>query len=778
MAAAAEGARASLSRALRALPIVLLLALPRSATADEVPAGTVLHVRLQQQVSSFGSDEDDGIVFTLIAPIQNGERVLAPLGSTILGFVERTRRVGLGFSREVALLGLSVERLRLPDGTEHALHAIVAGIDDARETVDAETGLVRGVRATSSLSTTLAGLAVSAGALDPMLMGFTVTMSVSTFRIPESEIIFPAGTELTLRLTQPLSLTTAFGSIAPLPSAEVTQSLQPVVKSLPFRTATEKTNEPSDLTNLLLLGSREALMRAFDAAGWAQTDALGSASTYATLRSIVENQGYLEAPVSTLLLDGHAPLFTYAKTLNTFFKRHHLRIFGGFGTFDGNEMWTASSTHDSGIGFATRAKTFIHVIDNVIDEERQKIVYDLILTGCVDSMTLVDRPWVPRDAFNATGDALITDGRIAVVRLNNCRDPARADTSMAAPSTREKPRGAERVFRDITLWAKNDAFRGNIVYQGYAGVRRGVGALAGSKKKSSSERVVKFGGQEFRIVPGAEASAHELAPDDPADEQPPSFHPINSPRRSYAAVLEFSVHGGYSTFANNLFSTQPLDLIVPVNDGRQEVFSSDLETELTEGWNFALKGRLNPHRYLSHEFGFTFSDTVLEVTATSPVASPEDLTAPAHIRQFSYNLIANATPKGSRWRPYAAIGPAMQLIRLTGGISSERFSRLAFREVGLIAATWDFGSDPPLEGGGIFQAALVYGAGFQFYFTPHIHFRTDFRESISQQPDFWTKSYASIAGRIDGVGVVVPGEVQLHGPLRHSNWTVGFGVSF
>ena len=757
---------------------LLLVALPGTGAADEIPAGTVLHVRLQQPVSSFGSEQDDGLVLALIAPIQNGDLVLAPLGSSISGYVERTRRVGLGLSREVALLELSFERLRLPDGTEHALQAVVAGIDDARETVDAETGLIRGVRATSSLSTTLAGLAVSAGALDPMLMGFTVTMSVSTFRIPESEIIFPAGTELTLRLTRPLWLTTSFGPIAPAPSPGFEQAVPPLVKSLPFRTATEKTNVPSDLTNLLFLGSREALMRAFDAAGWARTDALSSASTYATLRSIVENQGYLEAPVSTLLLDGAAPALTYAKTLNTFFKRHHARVFGSLGTFDGVEAWTASSTHDSGIGFATRAKTFIHVIDNDIDEERQKIVYDLILTGCVDSMVLVDRPWVPRDAFNATGDALITDGRIAVVRLNDCAQPSRADKPVTAPSERPKPRGIERVARDMTLWVKNDAFRGNIVYQGYAGVRRGIGALAGLKKHSSTERVIRFGGQEFRVVPGIAASDHELGPDDPADEGPPSFYPIAAPRRSYASTLEFSIHGGYSTFANRLFSTQPLDLIVPLNAGGQAVFRSDLDTELTEGWNVALKGRLNPHRYISHEFGFTYSDTVLEVTATSPFASPEDLTAPAHIRQFSYNVIANARPTGSRWRPYAAVGPAMQLIRLTGGIGGGRFSRLAFRDVGLIAATWNFGSDPPLEGGSIFQAALVYGAGFQFFFTPHLHIRTDFRESISEQPDFWKESYASIAGRIEGVGVIVPGEVQLHGPLRHSNWTVGMGVSF
>jgi len=44
------------------------------------------------------------------------------------------------------------------------------------------------------------------------------------------------------------------------------------------------------------------------------------------MRSIMENQGYGEGPVSTLLLDGQPPTMVFSKTLDTFFARHHLRI--------------------------------------------------------------------------------------------------------------------------------------------------------------------------------------------------------------------------------------------------------------------------------------------------------------------------------------------------------------------------------------------------------------------------------------------------------------------
>jgi hypothetical protein len=76
---------------------------------------------------------------------------------------------------------------------------------------------------------------------------------------------------------------------------------------------------------------------------------------------------------------------------------------------------TASSTQDIGITLSRRNRTFIHLIDTDIDNERSKIVNDLIFTGCVDHAELFPRPWVPHDASNATGEVLHTDRRVAVV---------------------------------------------------------------------------------------------------------------------------------------------------------------------------------------------------------------------------------------------------------------------------------------------------------------------------------------------------------------------------
>lgn len=336
--------------------------------AQILPSGTPIQVRLRQTVSSFGTPHSTEIRAIVITPVELDGRIGIPLGAEIIGVVRDVRRVGLGFVHESAWVDLGFDALRLPGGPTVPIATRITKIDNARESINAK-GRIQGIRATASLSSTLSGVAVSLTALDPMLLAFGLSSSLTTFRIPESEIRLPTGAELQLETTAPLSLTRTFPpAVAALPESG---ALAETIRRLPFRTATQGANQPSDLANLAFIGSEDALRKAFDAAGWSRPDARDARSTYYAMRSIIENQGYREAPMSTLLLNGKPPRTTYSKTLNTFFSRHHLRVFAA-GDFNQQPLWTASSTHDSGIGFAVSQKTFIHVIDQDIDLERAK----------------------------------------------------------------------------------------------------------------------------------------------------------------------------------------------------------------------------------------------------------------------------------------------------------------------------------------------------------------------------------------------------------------------
>jgi hypothetical protein len=420
--------RGVVRRALPCFCVAPFLLLALHGRAETIPAGATLEVRLEQSISSYSTPKGKQVSCLLIAPISVDGNILVPMGVTLKGAVVAVRKVGLGVVHETAQIDLVLQSLVLPDGTTVPLSSELTEVENARETVDKE-GRIQGIRSTSTLSQRASGTVGMLALGDPIAAVFTVAASSAVLRFSEPEILLPEGTELTAKLTAPIHFPDQH--ITPTPTVTTTPAqateLRDMIRKMPFRTGTDGTPRvPSDLTNLMFIGTPGAIERAFTDSGWETVDELTAETTYSTVRSIAENQGYRRAPMSILLLDGVPPKYAYAKTLNTFSKRHHLRIFSTDDTWQGEPVWNSSSTHDIGIGFSKKNKTFIHLIDSNIDNERAKVINDLWLTGCVSGVQMVSRPWVPTDAKNGTNEALITDGKIAVIQLNNCDKPKQA----------------------------------------------------------------------------------------------------------------------------------------------------------------------------------------------------------------------------------------------------------------------------------------------------------------------------------------------------------------
>jgi len=230
----------------------------------------------------------------------------------------------------------------------------------------------------------------------------------------DPNIDYEPGVEMTIELTKPLTWTASAGGLN-AKSIEPADDLSRLVNAQPFRTFSEKPPKPSDMTNLMFLGSQQDIENAFQKAGWSPAAQLNSKSKLETFRAMAELRGYQEAPVSTLLLEGQPPDLVFEKLNNTFAARHHLRIWRRPERFHGKEVWVCSATHDTGIDYSEQNRTFIHKVDTQIDRERAKVVSDLLFTGLVQGIALVERPNVPTELFNATGDALETDGKMAVI---------------------------------------------------------------------------------------------------------------------------------------------------------------------------------------------------------------------------------------------------------------------------------------------------------------------------------------------------------------------------
>jgi hypothetical protein len=521
-----------------------------------------------------------------------------------------------------------------------------------------------------------------------------------------------------------------------------------IIRDLPFRTRTENTHRPSDVTNLIFLGGPEALRRAFLAAGWTLADTLTAAATFETVKTLAGNQTYTQAPMSVLILGDEKPLFTMEKSTNTFSSRHHVRVFATGETFDGEPVLTASSTQDIGIAFSYRQKTFIHVIDQYLDNERSKVTNDLDFTGCVDSVDLVARPWVPRDAYNSTGDRLITDGAAAVLELNRCETPH------ATPSTPAlRAPVVERTERDTMLTIKDTLYRGNLVYTGISGgikVHHYLATQGQLSEDTGAWRRSDASGTEYRVVGSSQPQLQRKKWGGEASVAPAQ---LDAEARSQIAahkwdppLYEIGLNLGYSNYRNHDLEAV---FVFLTSNSNPNFYALGLADSVYDGWAASVSLTLNSWNWISNEFSYTREQTKFILESFSVVVQPQPLpplgaqTVGWTTRRFAYNTVFNLRPRKSRWRPYIAAGPAFQLLALASAPLKQPsgFFRLGLSNIGLIQAAIDFGGTPPLNGGGIYQPALQYGGGIKFRITPRLMMRADFGETWSANPKIVKNSY-------------------------------------
>lgn len=381
----------------------------------QVPAGAEIQLRLKTKVSSQTSKAKDAVEAVVIAPVMLDGQFVIPAGAAIRGTLEKATQSSKPDERST--LTLAFTELEI-DGAKLKLAARVSAVENARESVGEQgeiSGIVAGETISGRLDAGLSKLAEKAAGF----AGILGTVKSAVLKAPESDITYEVGVELSLTLTAPLELKTASG---PGPAAKLVaianeNSLAALVTSQPFQTMAERPSKASDVTNLMLIGTLEQVQQAFKDAGWSNAAALSTEAKIETFRAIAEERGYKEAPVSVLLLDAKPPDLVFQKMNNTFAQRHHLRVWKRPVMFEGKQVWAVAATHDTGIEFSEQNRTFIHKIDSQIDRERAKVVNDLLFTGRVRSVALVDRPDVPQKGMNATGDSVETDGRMAVLIL-------------------------------------------------------------------------------------------------------------------------------------------------------------------------------------------------------------------------------------------------------------------------------------------------------------------------------------------------------------------------
>ena len=393
---------------------LLLLALVAGGEEERsLPAGTELSIRLTQPVAHHSAKVGDVVAAVLDAPVRVDGASVVPAGWKVQGTVSALGKAGASDHRPA--LGLSFTQLVDDSGRATGIDAKLVDVDNARETVD-EAGRILGLPPHSALPGHVETLLLLAAHLHPIALGVVETAHIAGREATAAPIRYGAGIEMTLALAAPLTI-----RVEPFPeparSPQDEAELQALVAVQPLRAVAAKNGQPSDLTNVLLIGSAEEVARAFVDAGWTRALPGGVKADSKAFLALAERHGYQPAPVSLLTLEGQRPDLVFEKQNNTLARRHHVRIWGRRQQFRGRPVFLAAATHDIGIFFSAKEKTFTHRIDSRIDLERDKIADDLSFAGAVELRVLVDRPQVPRTGTNAAGDSVETDGAVIALVL-------------------------------------------------------------------------------------------------------------------------------------------------------------------------------------------------------------------------------------------------------------------------------------------------------------------------------------------------------------------------
>ena len=421
------------------VPQTYAAAMTEARKADLTP-GLTLSVRLDVPVYSDRSRTGDPIRATVTYPLcKSGEEIeckaeelLVPPGTKLNGTVLFAQKAPDKYSRPRLVLDFA--NVTHSNGQRSPLYARVLEVDNARETVR-NNEILGIVQPHASTKQTLAMAAMS---MATPIAGYTIKGVQTIYGLSiRREILFPAGTDLQVQVVRQ-SMLKYREPWEGWPRLPEDAELEKIVQAAPTRTMTTS-NQPSDLTNLMFLGTQQQIISAFDEAGWIEADNLGLGSAMKVAQATVRQTGYSSAPVSLLRLQDRPPDLVFQKSLDTFAKRHHIRVWKTPVTYKGREVWVGAATHDIATENRRAGTKWAHRIDPHIDRERDWVETDLLFAGTAVGYLDVERPAAPRKTANGTGDDIVTDGKMTVVAMAEAARPS-GETPALKARARRAPR--------------------------------------------------------------------------------------------------------------------------------------------------------------------------------------------------------------------------------------------------------------------------------------------------------------------------------------------------
>ncbi|MEP7117124.1 MAG: LssY C-terminal domain-containing protein [Acidobacteriota bacterium] len=391
------------------------------------PATVSVDVRLQTAVSSPGSKPGDAVTATVLG--LPGDSLAVASGCVVTGTVRPTpKAAGIG-DRHTLALTFDAVRDRL--GVSHPLTATLVRVDNAREAV--ADGVVLGLAVVRARPPAIEAFLMLAAHAHPITLAAAEAVRLGVKATERPAIEFHPGVRLSLAVRPDPVLPTLDCDGPRTTRAAPDAATTAWALAQPIRAQAGEPPREADWINLIAVGTRDALERAFLSAGWETADRVSVRVDVRTFFAVMEREQYQTGPVSTLKLAGASPALVFQKQTNTFAKRHHVRWWpAATPTPDGRTAWVGAATHDIGLEFSRITKHYTHRIDGAIDDERRSLLADLGSVNHLETFGFAPRSTVPAASTNATGDKVTTDSAVAVFQVTASAAPAAAAREASA----------------------------------------------------------------------------------------------------------------------------------------------------------------------------------------------------------------------------------------------------------------------------------------------------------------------------------------------------------
>lgn len=200
------------------LCVLLLTAAAVAQTNMSLPAGTPLKVKLQNTLSTFSSKQGDPFSGRVTEAVMLGGKTVIPAGATVQGRVTKINE-----PRRIAgkpTIGIFPEAVILPNGERYMLNAAVVDTNLRKGTDVNREGQFKG-EGHDGKDLTEIGFGTGGGMLvggligggQGMLIGGAAgaTATIAHWLGKKRSAVLPAGTELVMELSRPLTMTAASG---------------------------------------------------------------------------------------------------------------------------------------------------------------------------------------------------------------------------------------------------------------------------------------------------------------------------------------------------------------------------------------------------------------------------------------------------------------------------------------------------------------------------------------------------------------------------------------